>query len=182
MFLPSSVYIIVLLNHMFKVFGSACFVLLQPHEYTKLEPRARLCYFLGYGIKHKGYRCWDPLSKCLRISRHVTFWEHKMFSTISSFQVTNTLTPLFTNPSVSLFPNDIFAYDSSSSLGQSTVAPPNESPPAMEPADSFSIIPLSSSVSPPPPLRHTSRVSQPSVILRDYVCNSTITTYEPRTY
>ena len=40
--------------HMLKVFGSTCFVLLQPHEHTKLRPRARLCCFLRYGIEHKG--------------------------------------------------------------------------------------------------------------------------------
>ncbi|PNX78464.1 hypothetical protein L195_g034442 [Trifolium pratense] len=32
-----------------KVFCCTCFVLLWPHEYTKLKPRARLCCFLGYG-------------------------------------------------------------------------------------------------------------------------------------
>uniref|UniRef100_A0A2N9FZB6 Integrase catalytic domain-containing protein n=1 Tax=Fagus sylvatica TaxID=28930 RepID=A0A2N9FZB6_FAGSY len=53
-----------------RVFGCACFVLLQPHEHSKLEPRSRLCCFLGYGIEHKGYRCWDPISQRLRISRH----------------------------------------------------------------------------------------------------------------
>ncbi|KAK2978854.1 hypothetical protein RJ640_010424 [Escallonia rubra] len=58
---------------MLKVFGCACFVLLQPHERTKLESRARLCCFIGYGIEHKGYRCWDPISNRLRISRHVVF-------------------------------------------------------------------------------------------------------------
>ena len=29
-------------------FGSTCFVLLQLHEHNKLEPRSRLCCFLGY--------------------------------------------------------------------------------------------------------------------------------------
>ncbi|KAL0534904.1 hypothetical protein IC582_029203 [Cucumis melo] len=38
-----------------KVFGCACFVLLHSHEHTKLEPRARLCCFLGYGTEHKGF-------------------------------------------------------------------------------------------------------------------------------
>ena len=56
-----------------RIFGCACFVLLQPHEHSKLEPRFGLCCFIGYGIKHKGYRCWDPISQRLRISRHVVF-------------------------------------------------------------------------------------------------------------
>ena len=30
-------------------FGSTCFVLLQPHEHNKIEPRSRLYCFLGYG-------------------------------------------------------------------------------------------------------------------------------------
>ena len=42
-------------------FGSACFVLLQPHEHNKLEPRSRLCCFLGYGKTQNGYRCYDPV-------------------------------------------------------------------------------------------------------------------------
>ena len=56
-----------------KVFGSACFILLQPHEHTKLESSAWVCFFLGYGIEHKGYHCWDPMSNRIRISRHVVF-------------------------------------------------------------------------------------------------------------
>jgi hypothetical protein len=36
-----------------KVFGCACSVLLQPHEYTKLEPHARLCCFLVMALNTK---------------------------------------------------------------------------------------------------------------------------------
>ena len=56
-----------------RVFGCVWFVLLQDHERNKLQSRSRLCCFLGYGIGQKGYRCYDPISKCLRVSRHVVF-------------------------------------------------------------------------------------------------------------
>jgi hypothetical protein len=49
------------------VFNYVYFVLLPPYECTKLEPRSRLCCFLGYGIKYKGYRCYDPIAKRLYI-------------------------------------------------------------------------------------------------------------------
>ena len=52
----------------------------------------------------------------------------------------------------------------------------------MEPTDSSSIIPSSSPVSSPPPLHYTIRVIRPSIFIQDYVYNSTIVTYEPRTY
>uniref|UniRef100_A0A2N9G735 Reverse transcriptase Ty1/copia-type domain-containing protein n=1 Tax=Fagus sylvatica TaxID=28930 RepID=A0A2N9G735_FAGSY len=87
-----------------RVFGCAYFVLLQPHEHSKLEPRSCLCCFLGYGIEHKGYRCWDPISQRLRISRHVVFWEHTMFNSLSKFTTCSTPS-FFTNPSLLLFPH-----------------------------------------------------------------------------
>ena len=79
-----------------KVWGSACFVQLQSHERTKLEPRSRLCCFLGYGIEHKGYRCWNPISQRLHISRQVSFWEYVPFSYISKFRESPNSTPPFT--------------------------------------------------------------------------------------
>uniref|UniRef100_A0A2N9EKK8 Uncharacterized protein n=1 Tax=Fagus sylvatica TaxID=28930 RepID=A0A2N9EKK8_FAGSY len=72
-----------------KVFGCVCFVLLQPHEHTKLQPRSQLCCFLGYGLEEKGYQCYDPVAKRLRVSRHVVFWEHKMFYSLPSFSAVN---------------------------------------------------------------------------------------------
>jgi transposase InsO family protein len=59
--------------HQLRVFGSAYFVLLQPHERTKLEPCSQLCCFLEYEMEQKGYRCSDPVSHRLCISRHVVF-------------------------------------------------------------------------------------------------------------
>ena len=46
---------------------------LPPHGRTKLQPPTRLCCFLGYGVSQKGFRCYDPISHHLRVSRHVEF-------------------------------------------------------------------------------------------------------------
>jgi hypothetical protein len=88
-----------------RVFGCACFVLLQLHKHSKLEPRSCLCCFLGYEIEHKSYHCWDPISQGLCISRHVVFWEHTTLNSLSKFNACSTLS-FFTNPSLPLFPND----------------------------------------------------------------------------
>lgn len=64
---------------MLRAFGCICFIQPQPHEHNKLEHRAHLCGFLGYEIEHKGYRCWDPISKRLRVSHHVPFGSTKCF-------------------------------------------------------------------------------------------------------
>ena len=72
--------------HHLRSFGSACFVLLQWHEYNKLESRSRLCYFIGYGKTQKGHRCYDFVSHHLRISCNVVFWEHRSFVELSHFR------------------------------------------------------------------------------------------------
>ena len=59
-----------------RVFSCVCFVSLPSHERNKLEPRSQLCCFLSYGICQKSFRCYDPISRYLRISRHVEFWKH----------------------------------------------------------------------------------------------------------
>jgi hypothetical protein len=42
-------------------FGCVCYVLLAPRERTKLTAQS----------EHKGYRCWDPVGRRMRISRDV---------------------------------------------------------------------------------------------------------------
>ena len=65
-----------------RVFGCTCFVL-RPHvERDKLSSKSAVCVFLGYGEGQKGYRCFDPTSQKLYVSRHVVFLEHIPFYSI----------------------------------------------------------------------------------------------------
>ena len=89
--------------HHLRSFGSACFVLLQPYEHNKLEPRSRLCCFLCYGKTQKGYQCYDPVSHRLRISRNVVFWDHRLFVKLSHFR-----TSLSSSSILDLFPDKAY--------------------------------------------------------------------------
>jgi hypothetical protein len=188
-----------------RVFGYACFVLLQPHEHSKLEPRSRLCCFLGYGIKHKGYRCWDPISQRLRISRHVVFWEHTTFNSLSKFKACSTPS-FFTNPSLSLFPlappptvdpvlDQTLDLPSAAPIAPPPAvdivldqthdlplaAPSAESPVSpQEPAPPMDLV---TNQTPPLPLRQFDRVRAPPAYLHDYSCFSAVLSlHESYTY
>lgn len=95
------------------VFGYSYFILLWPHGHTKLEPRDHLCCFLRYGIENKSYKCYDPITNKLWISHHIIFWEHKMFTILSTL---HSISPhrLFTNSLV------LFSKSISSNIGSSS--------------------------------------------------------------
>jgi hypothetical protein len=118
-----------------RIFGCVCFVLLPPYERTKLEPRSRLCCFLGYGIEHKGYRYYDPISKRLCISQHVTFWEHRFFSSMESFPSSpSSYSPVFTNVSFDLLPETTdLDVGMTSSPNDITTVDPNAPAPLVDP-------------------------------------------------
>jgi hypothetical protein len=68
----------------FRVFGCTCFVLRPYVERSKLSSRSTICVFLGYGEGKRGYRCFDPITQKLYVSRHVVFLEHIPFFSIPS--------------------------------------------------------------------------------------------------
>ena len=49
----------------------------------------------------KGYRCYDPVSHRLRVSRNVIFWEHRLFVELSHFR--SSLTTSFV---LEIFPDE----------------------------------------------------------------------------
>ncbi|KAK2966046.1 hypothetical protein RJ640_001980 [Escallonia rubra] len=60
----------------FHVFGCVCFVHLPTHERTKFSKQAAMCVFVGYSADQKGFLCYDPLIRRVRISRHVIFMKN----------------------------------------------------------------------------------------------------------
>ncbi|KAI5336524.1 hypothetical protein L3X38_015792 [Prunus dulcis] len=58
-----------------KSFGCAYFPHMVPYNKHKLSFKSIPCVFIGYDDHYKGYRCLDPFSDRIYISRNVTFDE-----------------------------------------------------------------------------------------------------------
>jgi hypothetical protein len=57
------------------MFGCACYPNLFAKAAHKLEPQSTRCVFLRYSTDHKGYRCLDPTTNNIVVSRHFVFYE-----------------------------------------------------------------------------------------------------------
>uniref|UniRef100_A0A2N9EGE2 Reverse transcriptase Ty1/copia-type domain-containing protein n=1 Tax=Fagus sylvatica TaxID=28930 RepID=A0A2N9EGE2_FAGSY len=135
------------------------------------------------------YRCYDPIAHRLRISRHVVFWEHRLFIEVSQFRPSFSLSSLsdlfpevFT-PSPELFSpspdvsTSIPQTESSDhSSGSSSDETPYSSPesPALAPSED---------PAPVTTLRRSSRVTSLPSHLHDFHCYTALTTlHEPHSY
>ncbi|KAD7477345.1 hypothetical protein E3N88_00481 [Mikania micrantha] len=58
-----------------RIFGCACYPNTSATQPNKLHTRSIRCIFLGYPADFRGYRCFDPTTGKVSISRHVTFDE-----------------------------------------------------------------------------------------------------------
>ena len=62
------------LSHL-KVFGCLAYAHIPNELRLKLDPKAKKCVFIGYSLEQKGYRCYNPLTREVRVSRDVVFDE-----------------------------------------------------------------------------------------------------------
>uniref|UniRef100_A0A2N9EDP9 Integrase catalytic domain-containing protein n=1 Tax=Fagus sylvatica TaxID=28930 RepID=A0A2N9EDP9_FAGSY len=87
----------------------------------------------------RGFRCYDPISRRIHISRHVEFWEHQTLSSRQHFSlISSSMTPIFTDPSIDLYPDPVrdSAPPPSSSDVPSLVLSPAAGSPDSDPAPS----------------------------------------------
>jgi hypothetical protein len=62
------------LSHL-KVFGCIAYVHVPDELWTKLDSKAEKCVFIGYSLEQKGYKCYNPITHEMRVSKDVVFDE-----------------------------------------------------------------------------------------------------------
>ena len=62
------------LSHL-KVFGCLAYVHVPDELRWKLDPKVEKHVFIGYSLEQKGYRCYNPVTREIRVSRDVVFDE-----------------------------------------------------------------------------------------------------------
>ncbi|KAL8152123.1 hypothetical protein V2J09_021931 [Rumex salicifolius] len=130
-----------------RVFGCLCYPNLTATTKHKLEPRTRPCVFLGYALKHRGYRCLDLANHKVIISRHVIFDE-------SVFPFTTADPGAFPTPSPSTDDTIPLIVADPTNFSQ-PVVPSITTTPA--PASSAPQIPQPAAPNPPPLLTYSRR-------------------------
>ena len=61
-----------------RVFGCRAYAHVQKDKRSAFQPKSRKCVFLGYPLDYKGWKCWDPVTGDVFISRDVKFVETEM--------------------------------------------------------------------------------------------------------
>lgn len=106
-----------------KVFGCRCYPHLKGQ--TKFAPKTYPCVFVGYSSLHKGYRCYQPSTKKVFISRHVIFDEHLLPYVQPAQSSLNTSTHLATFLEFFSTVQDYSPTDAGSNSGEVLLKTPN---------------------------------------------------------
>ena len=64
------------LEHL-RIFGCVCYVLVSGEMRNKLEEKSTKAMMIGYSTSQKGYKCFDPNTRRVLVSREVKFFEEK---------------------------------------------------------------------------------------------------------
>lgn len=133
----------------FKVFGCRVFLYLRPYCEHKLAPRSIECIFVGYCTQYKGYKCLDPKTQRLFITRHARFDETSFPFAINTH--TTDLATLF----LSSYLDESPPYPHHQNDTSPTILKPSHSPQLQKPCISCLHDPPSPDIVPPV-------ISQPS--------------------
>ena len=60
-----------------RVLGCLCYVLVPGEQRNKLDAKSTKEMFIGYSITQKGYKCYDPITRRVMVSRDVKFVESR---------------------------------------------------------------------------------------------------------
>ena len=71
------------MNHL-KVFGCVSYVHIESNDRSKLNDKARKCFFISYGDEQFGYHFWDDQNWKIIRSRNVVFYETALYKDKSS--------------------------------------------------------------------------------------------------
>ena len=66
------------------IFGSIAYVHIPDEKRQKLDPKSEKCILVGYSLEQKGYKCFNPSTKKVRVHRDGVFDEPASSYTIDS--------------------------------------------------------------------------------------------------
>ena len=58
-----------------RIFGAIDYMHIPDEKRQKLDPKSKKCILVGYSLEQKGYKCYNPLTRKVRVSRDFVFDE-----------------------------------------------------------------------------------------------------------